>query len=138
MPQVRVAGRPVQDRHVVKLAEGRVEAARAQAQRNNVDDVFIKVGRDVWVASGSHIATDFRPGQEAEIDGRGGLFVHVDKQGMAPIIAGAVAGAALGGALGAVARVPGLGAWLGGFLGAGLNRALRAENPEFMRIHAAD
>lgn len=51
MPQVRVAGRPVQDRHVVKLAEGRVEAARAQAQRNNVDDVFIKVGQDVWVAS---------------------------------------------------------------------------------------
>lgn len=138
MPQIRVAGRPVQDRHVVKLAEGRADAALAQAHRNNVDDVFIKVGQDVWVASGSHIARDFRPGQEAEIDGRRGLVVHVDKQGIAPMVAGAVAGAALGGALGAVARVPGLGAWLGGFLGAGLNRALRAENPEFMRIHAAD
>jgi hypothetical protein len=138
MPQVRVAGRPVQDRHVGKLAEGRLEAARVRAQRNNVDDVFIKVGQDVWVASGSHIATDFRLGQEAEIDGRRGLVVHVDKRGTAPMIAGAVAGAALGGALGAVARVPGLGAWLGGFLGAGLNPALRAENPEFMRIYAAD
>lgn len=138
MPKVSVAGRPLQDRHLVRLAEGRLEAAKADAPRNNVDDVFIKVGQDVWVASGSHIATDFRPGQEAEVAGRRGLVLHVDKQGLAPMAAGAVAGAAIGGAVGLALRAPGFGAWLGGFLGAGFNRIRHGENPEYMRIHAAD
>ena len=139
MDRMKVGGRDVRTNHVFKLAEGRADKAMADARRNNTDDVFVKVGKDVFVASGSYIATDIKEGQEALVDGRKGLVVHVDHQGSnSRLLAGAAIGAAVGAAIGLAVRNVGFGAYLGGFLGGGLAIGRNQDNPDFMRIHAED
>jgi hypothetical protein len=135
MANLRVGNFVVDAGNVVKLGADKVADAMRNASRNDVDDVFFKVGNEHFVASKAYLASSVREGQEVEFEGRKGLVERVDRQdGPFRLLGASFAGAALGGILAAPFGAAPLGANLGWLAGAATVQLTRHPNPDLMNV----
>jgi hypothetical protein len=126
MADMMVLGKQIGAPALVKVRAGKEDQALVIAKKNGADDVFVRVGKDTYVASGRDFdAKTVKAGHVVKVGDIEGVITSVDDQinsfkdgGQfgAPIGLGLGALAGVGTALWASASVPALVGPIGGFM----------------------
>jgi hypothetical protein len=104
MSEINVNGRSIHAPFFNKVKQGKEEQAKQISKKDGLDDVFLKIGNDTFVASGKGLdVKGIKAGDPVKVDGREGTVVSVDnkinsaKEGALAMLAPTAVSGAVGG-----------------------------------------